>query len=233
MAKKKGTKNTADKNPTHKKKLVVKNTGITGITEIDSDSECLIKRDNKMFGGNRSDQDNDNESDVEELEEEIEEIEEVDDIDIEDDLEQDQEDAEIDNEDDEDDGKEDGQEETGDGDADDENCLYKYAAELSDDEAELDEIYDDGDTYTINSKLVKPEDRTTNPRLFSYEKVRLISDRSKQLASNAKPMLKGLDRLSEKEQALAEFKEGVIPIFIERTLPDNRIEHWKLDELEY
>jgi DNA-directed RNA polymerase subunit K/omega len=227
MVKKKGTKTGNTTDTKNKKKLVVKN---TGITELDSDSECMIIKEKKMIGGERSDQEDDDGDD--DGDSDIENIEEVEDVDVDDDLDQDQEDAEIDNEDDDNEDKDqDGFEEGGN--ADDENCLYKHAMELSDDEGELDEIYDDGNTYAIDDKLVKPEDRTTKPMLTLYEKVRMISDRSKQLASNAKPMLKGIDHLSEKEQSLAEFNEGVIPMIIERTLPDERVEHWKLNELYY
>jgi DNA-directed RNA polymerase subunit K/omega len=68
--------------------------------------------------------------------------------------------------------------------------------------------------------------------LFKYEKVRLLSTRAKQLSGGAKPMIKDTTGLSSKEIALLELKNKMIPLIIERPIPNIGIERWKLSELE-
>ena len=103
-------------------------------------------------------------------------------------------------------------------------CYSKYAAEA--DEVILEELFADDDF-----KLTKTA-RLSKPVLFKYEKVRLLSTRAKQLANGAKPMIKNTEGLSSKEIALLELKNKLIPMIIERPIPNSGVERWKLSELE-
>jgi len=76
---------------------------------------------------------------------------------------------------------------------DDKKCYSKYATDKNDDDIDLEEIFKD-DVITINKV-----GRIGKPFLFKYEKVRLLSDRSRQLAQGAKPMIKNTTGLSDKE----------------------------------
>jgi DNA-directed RNA polymerase subunit K/omega len=104
-------------------------------------------------------------------------------------------------------------------------CYSKYAIPDADD-IDLDELFADDDFK------MKKTSKLTKPVLFKYEKVRLLSIRAKQLAQGAKPMIKETVGLSSKEIALLELKEKVIPLIIERPVPNSGVERWKLSELE-
>jgi DNA-directed RNA polymerase I, II, and III subunit RPABC2 len=103
-------------------------------------------------------------------------------------------------------------------------CIKKYVS--MEDDINLEEIFADEDNNIIK------QDRITKPILTKYEKVRILSTRIKQLAQGAKPMLKNYSGLSSKEMALEELKNKIIPIIIERPVPNVGIEKWKLSELE-
>jgi DNA-directed RNA polymerase subunit K/omega len=103
-------------------------------------------------------------------------------------------------------------------------CYSKYAS--VDEDIDLDEIFGDEPVSTIKNI------RLSKPILTKYERVRLMSDRTKQLAQGAKPMLKNTEGLSSKEIALLELKHKVIPLIIERPVPNSGVERWKLSELE-
>jgi len=103
-------------------------------------------------------------------------------------------------------------------------CYKKYL--LMEDEVNLEEIFGDEDIHIIKN------DRLTKPILTKYEKVRLLSVRIKQLAQGAKPLIKDYSGLSSKEIALEELKNKIIPLIIERPIPNVGIEKWKLSELE-
>jgi hypothetical protein len=45
-------------------------------------------------------------------------------------------------------------------------------------------------------------------------------------------MLKNIDGLSSKEIAKMELKNKIIPLIIERPVPNSGVERWKLSELE-
>jgi len=68
--------------------------------------------------------------------------------------------------------------------------------------------------------------------LTKYERVRVLGERSKQISLNAKPMIKGVEKLDPKEIAQLELKMGVLPIIIIRTLPTGQKERWKVSELK-
>ncbi len=104
-------------------------------------------------------------------------------------------------------------------------CYSKYVSSDADD-MYYDELFAD-DEFKMKKNV-----RLTKPILFKYEKVRLLSTRAKQLAQGAKPMIKNTTGLSSKEIALLELKNKVIPLIIERPVPNSGVERWKLSELE-
>jgi DNA-directed RNA polymerase subunit K/omega len=104
-------------------------------------------------------------------------------------------------------------------------CYSKYALPDTDD-VDFDELFID-DEFKINKIL-----KLSKPILFKYEKVRLLSNRAKQLSQGAKPMIKNIEGLSSKEIALLELKNKLIPLIIERPVPNSGVERWKLSELE-
>lgn len=171
----------------------------------------------------------------EEREEEIEE-ESIDEqeIEIDDDLgddnEIDDEDKEI-SPDDDNDGDDDGNDDGND------DCAYKFAAEYSDSEDELEVSFDDDNVDEVDEKVIENESRSCKPFLTNYEWVRLVSDRARDLTSGAKPMVKNIEGMSPKQ--IAEFelnyaiknKERIFPLKLERVLPNGKKEFWYVDEL--
>lgn len=118
---------------------------------------------------------------------------------------------------------------------DDETCLYNIKKKINSKILESDDFDDDlfEDEKIVQTKrIVKPSDRITKPVLTKYERVRLLSERRKQLILGAKPMIKVDRTVSEKDTASLELKAKVIPLIIIRTLPNGDIEHWKIDELD-
>lgn len=148
-------------------------------------------------------------------------------------------DNEIDDEDEEMDDKEDeagaedydemGEEVTADADGD--TCIYKY--EEGSDEDEDDEVIFDDDNEEVISEIMPSDKRRTKPILFKYERVRLIGDRTQQLTLGAKPMVKNIEGLTAKEIAELELKLNVIPIIIQRPLPNGKKERWHISELAH
>jgi len=103
-------------------------------------------------------------------------------------------------------------------------CYSKYAKD--DGDFDLDEYFKDDDiTITKTGRVGKPI-------LYKYEMVRILSDRSRQLAEGAKPMIKNTTGLSHKEIALLELKNKIIPLIIERPIPNSGTERWRLSELD-
>lgn len=113
-------------------------------------------------------------------------------------------------------------------DVDDQQCIYK------DDDSEEEE---DGSDYFSDEEVVEEshfvpiEMRITKPYLTKYERVRLTGIRVKQLVEGAKPMIKNTEKLSATEITDLEIKHGVVPLNIDRPLPNGNIERWKVSEL--
>ena len=115
----------------------------------------------------------------------------------------------------------------------DDDCLYKKAKVKNfdaDDNEELELVYDDDNN--IFDEIVKPDDRITKPFMTIFERVRLLGDRAKQLSLGAKPMIKGLETVNPKEVAKLELEKGVMPLIIERVLPNGKKERWYTHELK-
>ncbi len=121
------------------------------------------------------------------------------------------------------------------GDGDEENCFYKYVSKkkknIDDDEDDDEEALVFDDDNKVFDEIVKPEERVTKPFLTKFERVRLLGDRAKQLSLGAKPMLKNTELLNPKEIARLELEKKVIPLIIERTLPNGKKERWNISEL--
>jgi|688.fasta_scaffold174157_3 DNA-directed RNA polymerase subunit K/omega len=112
----------------------------------------------------------------------------------------------------------------------DDSCIYNFADERSDDEVEL--VFDD-DVETEKSEIIPPNQRKTKPILFKYERVRILGDRTQQLTLGAKPMIKNTENLTPKQIAELELKNNVIPLIIQRPLPNGKKERWYVKELAH
>jgi DNA-directed RNA polymerase I, II, and III subunit RPABC2 len=111
--------------------------------------------------------------------------------------------------------------------------------EEDEDDEELDDDmcdYDYGEIYDEKKEepmiIVEDNKRITFPKLTKYERVRLIGSRAKQIALGAKVLIKNTNGLSPIEIAKLELNERMIPMKIKRILPDNKVEIWKLSELD-
>lgn len=109
-------------------------------------------------------------------------------------------------------------------------CLYRFASK-KDDDVEGEDYFDDDSTYD-EDKYVSPEKRQTKPILFDNERVRILGDRARQLSLGAKPMLSNVLGMDPKEMAKMELAEKTMPLFIIRTLPNGKIEKWRINELQ-
>lgn len=123
----------------------------------------------------------------------------------------------------------------------DEDCVYRFTKNIDDSDDEIDDIddfFDDDREILVKDIFVPDDERITKPVLTKYERVRLLQERTAQLALGAKPMLKGIlnignskNPMDPKEIAKNELINKMIPLFIIRTLPTGKKEKWKLDEL--
>lgn len=176
-------------------------------TELDLDLD-KIQEDSENSDEDSFQDDIDNDIDDDDEDNDVDDDVDIDDVDIEDNLEDRSEDENT-------------------------NCLYEFADKNSSSEEEenLDDIFDDDndkqDLYVVDDQ------RITKPFLTKYERVRLIGDRTKQLSGGAKPMIKNVEHLSPKEVAILELEHNVIPLIIERPLPNGTIERWKVVELKH
>ena len=108
------------------------------------------------------------------------------------------------------------------------NCIIEQT--LEDDN----EYFDNDDDVEVQPdttvEYVKPEERISATRLTIYEMVRILGERTRQLTTGSKPLIKhnGLsyDKIAEKELML-----NMIPFKIRRPLPNGKYELWTLDEL--
>jgi DNA-directed RNA polymerase subunit K/omega len=114
------------------------------------------------------------------------------------------------------------------------NCIYKYAKDPDDDDDDDEEdiIDDEPDSIQPGIKYITGDDRVSKPFMTKYEYVRLIGDRAKQISLGAKANILDSDHLDPIEIAQLEIKHGVIPLIIERPMPNGVIERWRVDELK-
>ena len=116
-----------------------------------------------------------------------------------------------------------------------EECMYTFAKNKKHDGEEEEEEVEEPLTEELEEEkekiVVNSEDRITKPIWTEFEIARAVSVRAKQLSIGAKPMLKGVENYSPIEIAILELKHGVLPLIIERPLPNNKFEHWYSHEL--
>jgi len=74
--------------------------------------------------------------------------------------------------------------------------------------------------------------KTTTPYITKYEKTKIIGKRAVQLSNGAVPLIDIKDMIDPLKIAFEEYKQKKIPIIIIRTLPDGRIEEWKLSDFK-
>jgi DNA-directed RNA polymerase subunit K/omega len=113
--------------------------------------------------------------------------------------------------------------------------VKKVSANIDKDDEDDDETTVDvnADENVFNPDLyVKPDDRRSKPFLINFERVRLLGDRTAQLAQDAKPMIRGVDGMDPRVVAQLELESKMIPIKIIRPLPNGKKEIWSLNELQ-
>ena len=198
--------------------------------ELEDDSEYkeVINQYGKARGRNPDDPKDPQEKELDPEEDNIEELEENnEEVDNEDDLDDN---GEIDDEDQKITTEENKSIDTEKEEGGEQECLYRYAEE-EDSEAENEEVFDDDNKEYAD--IIPPEERITKPFLFKYERVRLIGDRAKQLALGAKPLIKNIEHLPPKKIAELELENNIIPLIIERPLPNGKKERWLINELQH
>lgn len=96
---------------------------------------------------------------------------------------------------------------------------------------------DDGADINVDENELKPElyvdpsEHRSVGHLTLYEKVRILGDRTAQLAQGAKPMIKGVEGMDPRTIAQLELEAKVIPMKIIRPLPNGKKEIWSLKDL--
>ena len=108
------------------------------------------------------------------------------------------------------------------------NCIYSFSNSKKNKNLNHYESFSDEE---IEDKYIQSEDRISKPKLFKMERVRLLADRAKQLASGCSSTIKNVDHLNPKEIAKLELETQKIPLYIERELPGGKIEKWYINEL--
>jgi DNA-directed RNA polymerase I, II, and III subunit RPABC2 len=98
-------------------------------------------------------------------------------------------------------------------------CLYQF-----------DDLIDAKDIYKQPTEVAM-ENRTTDPYITHYEKIRILGIRSKQISMGAKEMVKYDGIISAVELAKHELNNKTTPLVIKRVLPNNTYELWKVSEL--
>jgi len=111
----------------------------------------------------------------------------------------------------------------------DKNCMYRHVDNVK---KTKEDFYDEIKNSDETSLVVPDNERITKPILTIYERVRVLGDRTQQLSSGAKPMIKNVEHLSPEQIARLELKNNVFPLIIFRPLPDGKIERWKVSELK-
>lgn len=79
--------------------------------------------------------------------------------------------------------------------------------------------------------MIDDGDKITDPYMTDFEFARLIGCRDLQLKNGDEPRIDPEDEINTLEIARRELYELVIPLVIQRTLPDGRSELWKVSEL--
>ena len=92
---------------------------------------------------------------------------------------------------------------------------------------------DDSIVYSkLEYKQVPKEERQTRPTMTYYELTRILGNRAEQIKKGAPVLVKGIDHLTEMQQAYIELLEKKNIFKIRRHLPGKLYEDWDSDELE-
>ena len=104
-------------------------------------------------------------------------------------------------------------------------------------ESQIDEdgnnIITDNALYNITaSEDIELNTKKSSRYITKYEKTKLIGIRAQQLASGANPYVEVPKHITDVEKiAELEYELKRIPLIIQRNMPNNTTEYWKLDEL--
>lgn len=77
----------------------------------------------------------------------------------------------------------------------------------------------------------KKEDRITIPVLTKYERARLIGERAEQISRGSPPLVDVGKLTDPVDIAEKELTLKMIPLMIQRTLPNGNVEIWKIEDL--
>jgi DNA-directed RNA polymerase subunit K/omega len=81
------------------------------------------------------------------------------------------------------------------------------------------------------ASMLDSGDKITDPYMTGFEFARLIGVREFQLKNGEQPCVDTENETNTLEIARKELYELVIPLVIQRTVPDGRTEWWKVSEL--
>ena len=97
----------------------------------------------------------------------------------------------------------------------------------------LDEIKDLLNVIRDKDNIIVDKLHKTIPILTKYEKTRILGIRIKQLNNGSNPYIKVAENILDNFLiAKKELEEKKIPFIIQRPLPNNTFEYWKLQDLE-
>ena len=70
------------------------------------------------------------------------------------------------------------------------------------------------------------------PYMTKFEKAKLLGVRAEMIASGDKPLVEIVGKVNNAyEIAVMELKQKKIPLIIRRTLPNGKVEDWRVEEL--
>ena len=96
----------------------------------------------------------------------------------------------------------------------------------------LDEIKDLLNVIRDKDNIIIDKLHKTIPILTKYEKTRILGIRIKQLNNGSNPYIKVAEHILDNFLIKKELEEKKIPFIIQRPLPNNTFEYWKLQDLE-
>tara|TARA_B100000902_G_scaffold395060_3_gene452791 strand:- start:675 stop:1325 length:651 start_codon:yes stop_codon:yes gene_type:complete len=89
------------------------------------------------------------------------------------------------------------------------------------------------DVKRDKNNIVIDDLHKTIPILTKYEKTKILGIRIKQLNNGAKPYIKVQENIIDNYIiAMLELKQNKLPFIIQRPIPNNTFEYWKLQDLE-
>lgn len=112
--------------------------------------------------------------------------------------------------------------------------IDNYEEDATEESSEILEIKEAVETTVKkNAKKIANSDRSTRPVLTKYERVIVLSHRTRELDLGCKPYVSIDNIRTTYEIALRELEERKIPYIIRRHLPNNYYEDWEIQELIY